>query len=94
MGRGCSGVITEIGQSVTRFEIGDEVYMTAPFWAQGTISELYLAKEFRVAHKPKRIGFEGAAGLPYAGSLALNAVKVAGITKDNAHELRCERKLI
>lgn len=88
LGRGCSGVITEIGQSVTRFEIGDEVYMTAPFWAQGTISELYLAKEFRVAHKPKRIGFEGAAGLPYAGSLALNAVKVAGITKDNAHELR------
>lgn len=83
LGRSCCGIIVEIGQNVTKFDIGDEVYLSTPYWAQGTVSEFCIAKEFRVGHKPKRIGFEGAAGLPYVGSLALNAINMAGITEEN-----------
>ncbi|GLV36384.1 hypothetical protein CBL_08875 [Carabus blaptoides fortunei] len=88
LGRSCSGIVLEIGQNVTKFDIGDEVYLSAPYWAQGTVSEFCVAKEFRVGHKPKRIGFEGAAGLPYVGSLALNAINMAGITKENVEGKR------
>lgn len=84
MGRSCSGVVIEIGRNVTRFEIGDEVYLTSPYWAQGTTSEFMIGKEHRTALKPKRLGFEAAAGLPYAGGQAMIFMKQAGITEENA----------
>lgn len=78
----------EIGQSVKRLEIGDEVYLTTPFWSQGTTSEYMVAKEYLVSQKPSRIGFEGAAGLPYAGGHALTLLRAAGITQFNAQDKR------
>lgn len=88
MGRSCSGIVLEIGQNVKRFDIGDEIYLTSPFWAQGTISEYMVAKEYLISQKPTRIGFEGAAGLPYSGGQALTLLKQAGITQFNAQDKR------
>lgn len=64
------------------------MYLTSPFWAPGTASEIIIAKENLVSHKPHRIGFEGSAGLPYAGGQALMLLKSAGINQLNAQEKR------
>lgn len=84
LGRDCTGVITDIGQSVTRLEVGDEVWLTVPFWAPGTMCQTVLVTEHRVAKKPRNIGFEGATSLPYAGTVALNAIEKANINDENA----------
>ncbi|XP_074037321.1 reticulon-4-interacting protein 1, mitochondrial isoform X2 [Leptinotarsa decemlineata] len=88
LGRDCTGVITDIGSKVTRLEVGDEVWLSVPFWCQGTLCQSMLVCENRVARKPKNIGFEGACSLPYAGSLALSALAEARIEALNARHKR------
>ncbi|XP_063217439.1 reticulon-4-interacting protein 1 homolog, mitochondrial-like isoform X4 [Bacillus rossius redtenbacheri] len=74
LGRDCAGVVLELGQAVKRFEVGDEVWLAVPHWSPGTMSECVVVKEGLVAKKPGGIGFEVAASLPYAGSIAWNAM--------------------
>lgn len=80
--------MTDVGQNVTRLEIGDEVWLTLPFWAPGTLCQTVLVKEARVARKPKNIGYEGAASLPFAGSIALSALEAAGLNQENTNSKR------
>lgn len=84
LGRDCTGIITDIGSKVTRLEVGDEVWLTVPFWAQGTLCQSVLIQENRVARKPKNVGFEGATSLPYSGSLALSTLIEARLDSMNA----------
>nr|CAD7259880.1 unnamed protein product [Timema shepardi] len=80
LGRDCSGIIIEIGQKVKNFEVGDEVWFGAPFWSSGTMCECVVVKENVVAKKPRGVGFEVAASLPYTGTVAWNAmVRQAGL---------------
>nr|CAD7575165.1 unnamed protein product [Timema californicum] len=80
LGRDCSGIIIEIGQKVKNFEVGDEVWFGAPFWSSGTMCECVVVKENMVAKKPRGVGFEVAASLPYTGTVAWNAmVRQAGL---------------
>ncbi|XP_069676478.1 reticulon-4-interacting protein 1 homolog, mitochondrial-like isoform X3 [Periplaneta americana] len=74
LGRDCAGIIVEIGQKVTKFEIGDEVWFTVPYWMSGTMAEYVVVKESLIAKKPKAIGFEIAASIPYAGTVAWDAL--------------------
>lgn len=85
MGRDCTGVIVDIGSGVRRLEVGDEVWLTVPFWSQGTLCQSVLVNENLVARKPKNIGFEGACSLPYAGSLALSALNEAETQFSGVH---------
>ncbi|CAH1164589.1 unnamed protein product [Phaedon cochleariae] len=88
LGRECAGIITDIGQKVSRLEVGDEVWLTVPFWCQGTLCQSVLVNEKRVSRKPKNSAFEGACSLPYSGSLALSALGEARIEYMNAREKR------
>ncbi|KAG5888342.1 hypothetical protein JTB14_014571 [Gonioctena quinquepunctata] len=88
LGRDCTGIITDVGSKVTRLELGDEVWLTVPFWCQGTLCQSMLVSENRVARKPKNVGFEGACSLPYSGSLALAALAEAHIEPLNARQKR------
>ncbi|KAK9873825.1 hypothetical protein WA026_002183 [Henosepilachna vigintioctopunctata] len=88
LGRDCTGIVTDIGKNVTRIEVGDEVWLTVPFWAQGTMCQTVAIPEIRVARKPKNIGFEGACSVPYAGCLALSALEKSNVTFENAQEKR------
>ncbi|XP_017781284.1 PREDICTED: reticulon-4-interacting protein 1 homolog, mitochondrial-like [Nicrophorus vespilloides] len=83
LGRDCVGIVTEIGQNVKRFDIGDEVWLTAPFWAPGALSHMVYAHEHQVAKKPTSLGFEKACSFPYSGSLALAALEQANLSEDN-----------
>ncbi|KAL1501498.1 hypothetical protein ABEB36_006808 [Hypothenemus hampei] len=88
LGRDCTGIITDLGKKVNRLEIGDEVWVTVPYWSQGTLCQTILISEHRVARKPKNVGFEGACSLPYAGSLALTVLSQANIHSDNVPDKR------
>lgn len=48
LGRDCTGVITDLGKDVNRLEIGDEVWVTVPFWSQGCLSQTVLVSNDRV----------------------------------------------
>lgn len=74
LGRDCTGLVVDIGKNVTRFDIGDEVWTTSPYWAQGTMCQYFVANEVDVCLKPSAIGFEGACSIPYAGGVALNVL--------------------
>uniref|UniRef100_A0AAR5Q2S6 Enoyl reductase (ER) domain-containing protein n=1 Tax=Dendroctonus ponderosae TaxID=77166 RepID=A0AAR5Q2S6_DENPD len=88
LGRDCTGIITDLGRKVQRLELGDEVWVTIPFWSQGTLCQTILISEHRVARKPKNVGFEGACSVPYAGSLALSVLSEAKIDLNSAANKR------
>ncbi|KAJ1527130.1 hypothetical protein ONE63_008664 [Megalurothrips usitatus] len=92
LGRDCSGVVVDIGHDVKNFEIGDEVWLAVPYWASGTLAQYVVAKERQVARKPRGIGFEGAAALPYSGSIAWDAM--VNQAKLNSHNTRGKRILV
>jgi NADPH:quinone reductase-like Zn-dependent oxidoreductase len=74
-----SGVVTEIGDDVTDFEIGDEVYSRVPQEQMGTLTEYASVRSDVVAKKPASISFEEAAGLPLTGLTAIQALEKVGI---------------
>ncbi|KAL0277783.1 UNVERIFIED_CONTAM: hypothetical protein PYX00_004947 [Menopon gallinae] len=86
LGRDCAGVVVEIGAKVTNFDIGDEVWLVSPFWCSGTLAEYVLTTEDMVAKKPSRLSFEAAASIPYAGCLAYDACKKAGIIDNSSRK--------
>lgn len=92
LGRDCSGVVVDIGHDVKNFEIGDEVWLAVPYWASGTLAQYVVAKERQVARKPRGIGFEGAAALPYSGSIAWDAM--VNQAKLNSRNTRGKRILV
>ena len=93
LGRDCTGIITDVGSNVRRLEIGDEVWLTVPFWHEGTMSQCVIIPEFRIGRKPKNVGFEGACSLPYAGTLALSALRQIQVDQDNAENRRYFQQL-
>lgn len=50
------------------------------------MTEYIVVSENKVSHKPKTIGFEGAASLPYCGSIALSALRKINVTPKNANK--------
>ncbi len=79
LGYDVSGVVTEKGNAVTRFEIGDEVYSRVPQEQMGTIAEFVAINSEAASKKPKNISFEEAASLPLAGLTALQSLESAEI---------------
>ncbi|XP_031628018.1 reticulon-4-interacting protein 1, mitochondrial-like isoform X2 [Contarinia nasturtii] len=80
IGRGCAGVVEGVGRnSKSGLEIGDEVWLAAPWYESGVASQLVVAPESRISRKPFIIGFEGAASLPYSGCIALSALQSASL---------------
>jgi NADPH:quinone reductase-like Zn-dependent oxidoreductase len=73
-GREVAGVVEAVGNSVTRFQPGDEVYGTC----EGSFAEYVCAKEGRLALKPANVTFEEAAAVPISAVTALQAVRDSG----------------
>jgi NADPH:quinone reductase-like Zn-dependent oxidoreductase len=72
-------VVSRIGDKVTRFKVGDEVYAQMSWKIQyGAFSEYVSLKEDWVAHKPKSISLEQAAALPLCALTAWEAMVVRG----------------
>nr|XP_049464433.1 reticulon-4-interacting protein 1, mitochondrial-like isoform X3 [Anopheles coluzzii] len=82
LGRSCAGIVEAVGTgSKSGLEIGDEVWLATHWYEPGVASEFVVVPETRVSRKPFLIGFEGAASLPYSGSIALNLLDEHHLTE-------------
>jgi NADPH:quinone reductase-like Zn-dependent oxidoreductase len=70
-----AGTVVAVGESVTKFEPGDEVFGGA----SGAFAEFVTVRESRaVAKKPANVTFEEAAAVPIAAITALQALRDKG----------------
>ncbi|MEM6603369.1 MAG: alcohol dehydrogenase catalytic domain-containing protein, partial [Pseudomonadota bacterium] len=72
LGMDFAGTIESVGDSVSGFAIGDEVYGCAGGLAdlQGTLAEYMMADARLIAYKPKSLSMKEAAALPLVGITA------------------------
>jgi NADPH:quinone reductase-like Zn-dependent oxidoreductase len=73
-GRDLAGLVETVGKSATRFRPGDEVYGEG----DGAFAEFACVSEAQLAHKPRNLTFEQAAGVPIAGITALIGLRDVG----------------
>lgn len=82
LGTDISGKIIEVGSSITRFKIGDEVYASLSTSKMGAFAEYVSIKENELSLKPKNLSFEEAASLPLVGLTVYQALHdIAKLTK-------------
>ena len=70
-GRDVAGEVEAVGQNVTQFKSGDEVFGTC----SGAFAEYACARESYLALKPQNVSFEQAASTPIAGVTALQGLR-------------------
>ncbi len=85
LGMDFAGVVESVGEGVTGFKEGDDVYGCAGGLAdlQGTLAEYILADANLIAHKPKSITMREAAALPLVGITAYEGLVRAGINQND-----------
>ena len=74
MGFDVSGVVLEVGEQVSKFKIGDEVFSRPNGMQAGTIAEFSVIKEEELALKPSNISHQEAASIPLVGLTAFQAM--------------------
>ncbi|MBL4834785.1 MAG: zinc-dependent alcohol dehydrogenase family protein [Pseudomonas sp.] len=81
LGMDFAGTIEAVGEDVSGFAPGDEVYGCAGGLAdlQGALAELMPADARLIAHKPKSLSMREAAALPLVGITAFEGLQRAGV---------------
>ncbi len=77
LGGDFAGVVTEVGQGVSDFKVGDELYGSAFVLSggSGAFAEFAAVNIASLAYKPKSVSFEEAAALPLVGASAIQALE-------------------
>ena len=70
LGSDIAGLVDDVGEGVTRFRPGDEVYGDN-LRLMGGFAEYAVAPESALAHKPAQLTFAEASTIPQAGAIAL-----------------------
>ncbi len=83
LGMDFAGTVEAVGEGVTEFVVGDEIYGCAGGLAdlQGTLAEYMLADAKLVAHKPSNLSMREAAALPLVAITAYEGLTRAGVKK-------------
>lgn len=81
LGMDFAGTVEAIGEGVTNFSPGDEVYGCAGGLAdlQGSLAEYMLADARLIAHKPKSLSMREASALPLVGITAYEGLQRANV---------------
>jgi NADPH:quinone reductase-like Zn-dependent oxidoreductase len=79
LGVALAGEIVEIGEGVTRFKKGDQVFAMTGFKFGGHAQYAVLSEKGCIGLKPKTASFEEAAVLPFGGTTAIHFLQKAGI---------------
>ncbi|KAB8130300.1 NAD(P)-dependent alcohol dehydrogenase [Gracilibacillus oryzae] len=73
-----AGIIEAVGEKVTKFQVGDEVYGDLSSNGWGALAEYVVTAEESLALKPGNLSFAEAAAVPMAATTALQALKNKG----------------
>lgn len=76
-----AGEVAEVGNDVTRFKVGDEVYAMAGFSFGAFAEYCPLPDKRAIALKPKTASFDEASTIPFGGTTALYFLRKAGTSK-------------
>ena len=81
LGMDFAGTIEALGEGVTGYEVGDEIFGCAGglMALQGALAEYMPADARLIAHKPKSLSMKQAAALPLVGITAYEGLTRAGI---------------
>lgn len=74
LGWDTAGIVEQVGELVTLFKPGDEVYYAGSITSQGSNSEYHAVDERIVGYKPSSLTFEEAAALPLTTITAWEAL--------------------
>ena len=74
-GKDVAGVVTAVGQNITRFRLGDEVFAEIE---AGGFAQYATVPEKLLAHKPANLTFEQAATVPLSARTALQGLRDGG----------------
>ncbi|WP_296704222.1 NAD(P)-dependent alcohol dehydrogenase, partial [Algoriphagus sp.] len=82
-----SGIVEQVGEAVTQFKVGEEVYGTTGL-KQGCHAEYLCISENKViTKKPENASFEEAAALPFGGQTAIYFLRKGKIEELNNPEV-------
>jgi NADPH2:quinone reductase len=83
LGMDFAGTVESVGEGVSEYAIGDEVYGCAGGLGDlpGTLAEYMVADANLIAHKPKTLSMREAAALPLVGITAYEGLTRAGIAQ-------------
>ncbi|MEH7239478.1 NAD(P)-dependent alcohol dehydrogenase [Bacillus sp. JJ1562] len=76
-----AGIVEAIGEDVTQFLVGDEVYGDLSSSGWGAFAEYVVVDEKALALKPNNVSFTEAAAVPMAATTALQAIRDKGKVK-------------
>lgn len=82
-GRDLSGTVASVGDAVTGFTVGEEVYGVG----RGSFAEYAVARADKLARKPVNLTFEQAAVVPISAATALQALTDHGRVEPGQHVL-------
>ena len=83
LGRDCSGEVVAVGDNVTKFVFGDEVYALSGRLG-GTYAQLAVVPEELAALKPRTVDHREAASIPFVAATAYSAlVDDVGLNRAN-----------
>lgn len=85
MGMDFSGIVTAVGNGVTRLKVGDAVFGLARFKDSGALGHALVTKEAFLAKKPDSVSFEEAACLGTPGVTAWNGLIDKAKLQANQH---------
>jgi len=86
MGSDISGVIKEIGNNVTSFQVGDEVFGELAVNREGGFAEYVTTKPIQLTRKPKSVAHSDASSVTMAGLTALQGLRL-GKVKEGSNVL-------
>lgn len=81
LGMDFAGTVEAVGEGVTGYSVGDEVYGCAGglLELQGALAEYMVADARLIAHKPKSLSMREAAAMPLVGITAYEGLVRAGV---------------
>jgi alcohol dehydrogenase len=82
LGHDLAGVVSAVGNKVTRFKIGDKVYSRPRNGRTGSLAQFIAIDEKELAHMPKNLSYEEAASIPLVGLTSWQALfDIAGMRR-------------
>jgi NADPH:quinone reductase-like Zn-dependent oxidoreductase len=78
LGADVAGRVEAVGQQVSRFKVGDEVFGDFSSAGLGGLAEYACVPEEALVHKPLKLSFEQAAAVPMAAVTALQGLRDQG----------------